>query len=86
MLNEFAGNRKVSGEAIGRDETLHHTSHEILINYLFTDLFIYLLFLFIYLFIYYLHNNKKYLWFSFYLQQPRRPKITTLECPMTRVM
>ena len=58
MLNEFAGNRKVSGEAIGRDETLHHTSHEILINYLFTDLFIYLLFLFIYLFIYYLHNNK----------------------------
>ena len=31
MLNEFARIRKVSVESLGRDETLRHTSHEILI-------------------------------------------------------
>ena len=50
MLNEFAGNRKVSDESLGRDETPRHTSHEILIIYLFIYLFIYLL---IYLFNYF---------------------------------
>ena len=30
MLNEFAGIRKISDESLGRDETPHHTSHEIL--------------------------------------------------------
>ena len=31
MLNEFARIGKVSDESLGRDETLRHTSHEILI-------------------------------------------------------
>ena len=29
MVNKFAGIRKVSDESLGRDETPHHTSHEI---------------------------------------------------------
>ena len=60
-----------------------------LINYLFTYIFIFIfyLFMFIYLFIYLLLAQQQYyLWFALYLQQSRRPKITNLECLMTRVI